>query len=114
MQLALGARVLNKPECESAARRAVEFIFSQMTDGNGRLYHRYRDGELAVKAQASDYAFLILGLLSLYQTTFDLTTAEKARALQKIMIEDFWDEKSGGFFSTPGESTDLPVRPKEL
>ena len=112
--LALGARVLNKPEYESAARRAVEFIFSQMTDGNGRLYHRYRDGELAVKAQASDYAFLILGLLSLYQTTFDLTTAEKARALQKIMIEDFWDEKSGGFFSTPGESTDLPVRPKEL
>lgn len=112
--LALGARILNKPDYESAARRAVDFILSQMTDSSGRLYHRYRDGELAVKAQASDYAFLIQGLLSLYQTTFDLTIAEKARALQEIMIEDFWDEKNGGFFSTSKESVDLPVRPKEL
>ena len=112
--LALGARILNKPEYESAARRAAEFILSQMTDGSGRLYHRYRDGELAVKAQASDYAFLILGLLSLYQTTFEVAIAEKARTLQEIMIEDFWDEKNGGFFSTSGESSDLPVRPKEL
>ena len=112
--LALGARILNKPEYEAAARRGVEFILTQMTDRNGRLYHRFRDGELAVKAQASDYAFLIQGLLSLYQTTFDLTIAEKARALQEIMIEDFWDEKNGGFFSISGESVDLPVRPKEL
>jgi len=112
--LALGARILNKPAYESAARRAAAFILSEMTDGSGRLYHRYRDGELAVKAQASDYAFLILGLLSLYQTTFEVAIAEKARTLQEIMIEDFWDETGGGFFSTSGESSDLPVRPKEL
>jgi len=112
--LAQGARILNRPEYESAARRAAEFILSEMVDKNGRLFHRYRDGELAVNAQASDYAFLILGLLSLYQTTFDLTWAEKARTLQEIMIEKFWDEKDGGFFSTAGVNTDLPVRPKDL
>jgi uncharacterized protein YyaL (SSP411 family) len=112
--LALGARILNEPEYENAARRAAEFILSKMTNKNGRLYHRFRDGELAVEAQASDYAFLILGLLGLYQTTFDLTFAEKARALQEIMIEDFWDEKNGGFYSTSSGSIDLPIRPKEL
>jgi uncharacterized protein YyaL (SSP411 family) len=112
--LALGARILNKPEYEDAARGAAGFVLSRMTDKNGRLYHRFRDDELAVHGQASDYAFLILGLLSLYQTTFDLTFAEKARELQEIMIEDFWDEKSGGFFSTPEGSAGLPVRPKEL
>ncbi len=112
--LAIGARVLNKPEYENAARKAAEFVLSNMRDKSGRLYHRFRDGELAVEAQASDYAFLIMGLLSLYQATFDLTFAEQAQALQERMIEDFWDEHNGGFFSTPKGSVDLPVRPKEL
>jgi hypothetical protein len=112
--LAQGARILNQPEYEYAARRAAEFIQSKMIDKDGRLYHRFRDGELAVEAHAADYAFLIHGLLNLYQTTFDLTFAERAQVLQEKMIEDFWDEQNGGFYSTPKGSIDLPVRPKEL
>ena len=112
--LAQGARVLNNPAYESAARKSAEFILSKMIDEDGRLYHRFRDGELAVEAHAADYAFLIQGLLNLYQTTFDLTWAEQAQVLQQKMVEDFWDEQNGGFYSTPKGSTDLPVRPKEL
>jgi len=112
--LAQGARILNKPEYESASRRAADFILSKMRDEKGCLYHRFRDGELAVEAHAGDYAFLIHGLLSLYQTSFDLTFAEEAKILQEQMIERFWDEKNGGFFSTPDGSVELPVRPKEL
>jgi len=112
--LALGARILNKSEYERAARRAADFILSKMRDENGRLYHRFRDGELAVEAHAGDYAFLIHGLLNLYQTTYDLAFAEEAKMLQDKMIESFWDEENGGFFSTPNGSVELPVRPKEL
>jgi uncharacterized protein YyaL (SSP411 family) len=112
--LALGARILNKPEYESAARRAADFVLQKMKDEKGRLYHRFRDGELAVEAHAGDYAFLIQGLLSLYQTTYDLRFAEQAQELQKEMTANFWDEENGGFFSTPGGSVELPVRPKEL
>ncbi|MGD9302448.1 MAG: thioredoxin domain-containing protein [Desulfobacterales bacterium] len=112
--LALGARILNKPEYESAARRAAEFVLQKMRDAKGRLYHRFRDGELAVPAHAGDYAFLIHGLLSLYQTTFDLTYAEQAQELQQEMTARFWDDENGGFFSTPAGSVELPVRPKEL
>ena len=112
--LALGARILNRPEYESAARQATDFILSKMSDANGRLYHRFREGELAVYGHAGDYAFLIHGLLSLYQATFDLTFAEKARILQEKMIENFWDDDNGGFFSTPKDNAELPVRPKEL
>jgi len=111
---ALGARILNRSEYERAARKATDFILSKMRGENGRLYHRFRDGELAVEAHAGDYAFLIHGLLSLYQTTFDLTFAEEAKMLQEKMIENFWDEKNDGFFSTPNGSVELPVRPKEL
>jgi uncharacterized protein YyaL (SSP411 family) len=112
--LSLGARLLNNPAYENAARKAADFMQSRMIDDDGRLYHRFRDGELAVEAHAADYAFLIHGLLSLYQTTFDLRFAEWAQALQEKMIEDFWDEQNGGFFSTSKASADLPVRPKEL
>ena len=112
--LAQGARILNKPEYEQAARKAADFILSKMIDKDGNLYHRFREGELAVAAHAADYAFLIHGLLNLYQTTFDLTFAERAQVLQEEMIADFWDEKNGGFYSTPKGSVDLPVRPKEL
>jgi hypothetical protein len=112
--LSLGARILNRPEYERAARKAADFIQLKMVDHDDRLYHRYRDGEVAVEAHAADYAFLIHGLLGLYQTTFDLTYAERAQTLQDKMIADFWDEQNGGFYSTPKGSVDLPVRPKEL
>ncbi len=112
--LALGARILNRSDYERAARKAADFILSKMRDENGRLYHRFRDGELAVEAHAGDYAFLIHGLLSLYQTTYDLAFAEEAKMLQEKMIECFWDRENGGFFSTPDGSVELPVRPKEL
>jgi uncharacterized protein YyaL (SSP411 family) len=112
--LALGARILNNPEYENAARRAADFVLSKMVDKDGRLHHRFRDGQLAVEGHAGDYAFLIHGLLSLYQTTFDLTFAEQAQVLQEKMVENFWDEEKGGFFSTPKGSAELPVRPKEL
>ena len=112
--LAFGARVLAKPQYAQAAEKAVQFILSKLKDADGRLFHRFRDGELAVRAQATDFAFLIYGLISLYQATFDLTFAEDAVKLQESMIEEFWDHGNGGFFSTAEESDDLPVRPKDL
>ncbi len=112
--LSLGARILNKPEYARAADKSARFILTKMRDNNGKLFHRFRDGELAIEAQAADYAFFINGLLNLYQATFDLTYAEEAATLQKTMLRDFWDDTKGGFFSTANQSAELPVRPKEL
>ena len=110
---AFGSRVLSNPRYAEAAENAVRFILSKMKDANGRLFHRFREGELAVQAQAADYAFFIYGLISLYQATFDLAFAETAVNLQEAMIDAFWDDENGGFFTT-GKETELPVRPKEL
>jgi uncharacterized protein YyaL (SSP411 family) len=112
--LSLGARVLGKEEYAHSAQKSAQFVLRKMRDTGGRLFHRFRDGELAIEGQASDYAFLIHGLLNLYQVTFDLTYAEEATILQEQMLNDFWDEDRGGFFSTAEASNELPVRPKEL
>ncbi|MDX1708053.1 MAG: thioredoxin domain-containing protein [Desulfobacterales bacterium] len=112
--LSQAARVLNNSEYAAAAEKSAQFILTRMRTDNGRLYHRFREDELAVEAQAADYAFLIHGLLNLYQATFNLSYAEEAVALQEKMMADFWDPDKGGFYSTANQSEALPVRPKEL
>lgn len=112
--LCRGGRTLGDPDLIPAAVKAAEFILGTMRNEDGRLYHRYRDGEVAVSGQAADYAYFVHGLLELYQATFDPAWLEKALSLQQMMLTDFWDAESGGFYSTSVSSLDLPVRPKEL
>lgn len=112
--LSRGGRVLQEGELTEAARRAADFILDRMQDDSGRLFHRYREDEVAIAGQADDYAFLIFGLLELYQATYDPRWLEESVSLQTRMITDFWDGKHGGFYSTAEGETELPVRPKEL
>jgi uncharacterized protein YyaL (SSP411 family) len=112
--LARGARVLQKPELAEAAQAAEQFINTHLRVSGGRLYHRFRDGHLAIPAHADDYAFLIFGLIELYQTVFNPVYLERAILLQDQMITYFWDTEKGGFYLTGQDQTELPVRPKEL
>ncbi|WP_373499840.1 thioredoxin domain-containing protein [Desulfococcus sp.] len=111
---AAGARILGKPEYAGAAGKAFRFIEKNLLTPDGRLLHRYRDGEAGIAAQADDYAFLVWGLLELHGATADPAHLEWAVRLQKQMVDDFWDGPKGGFFLTAATETDLPVRPKAL
>jgi uncharacterized protein YyaL (SSP411 family) len=112
--LAHGARVLGRPDYAAAAGEAARFILATLRGSDGRLFHRFRDGERAVPGQATDYAFLVYGLLHLYQSRFDVAWAEEAAALQEIMRKELWDEARGGFYLVGPENRELPVRPKDL
>jgi hypothetical protein len=112
--LAAGSRILGRADYAQAAARAARFTLTTLRAENGRLFHRFRDGERAIAGQAGDYAFLIHGLLHLYRATFDIGFAEEAAALQRIMLDDFWDADAGGFFLVDPHHLELPVRPKEL
>jgi uncharacterized protein len=112
--LAQGARVLDEPGYAAAAGRAAEFIFDNMLTSAGRLWHRYRDGEAAVPANLDDHAFLIHGMLELYETTFEVDYLQKALTLNGHMLEHFRDDKNGGFYFTADDSEGLLVRQKEI
>jgi hypothetical protein len=112
--LARGARVLDRPQYKDAGVRAAHFILEKMRGSDGRLFHRYREGDVAVGGHAEDYAYTIFGLLELYRTAFDPFYLETAVALQKQMLADFWDEANGGFYSSAASMRELPVRPKDL
>jgi len=94
--------------------RAEDFIRGALTGDDGRLLHRYRRGRAGIRAHADDYAFLVWGLIELYETTFDAVYLERAAALQDAMIEHFWDETDGGFFFTAADAEELPARQKQV
>jgi uncharacterized protein YyaL (SSP411 family) len=111
--LAMGGRILEDSKYEKAAGKAADFILTNMRDTDGGLFHRFRDGEAGIAAHLDDYAFFIWGLLELYQTGFDIRYLKAAIDLNDKMIDQFWDEESGGFFMSQ-ESDDLIVRQKEI
>ncbi len=112
--LAKGGRVLGEPAYAEAAGQAADFILENVRNDQGRLLHRYRDGEASTLANIDDYAFLIWGLLELYETNFEIQYLESALNLTDEMVTHFWDEESGGFYFTPDDGEELLVRRKEI
>jgi uncharacterized protein YyaL (SSP411 family) len=112
--LAKGARVFDEPRYSEAAGQAVDFILRTLCTSDGRLLHRYRDGEAALTAHLDDYAFLIWGLIELYEATFETRYLEKALDLNQDVIQHFWDEDGGGFYFTADDGEKLLIRNKEI
>ncbi|KAI9789293.1 MAG: hypothetical protein M1833_002435 [Piccolia ochrophora] len=96
------------------AKKALSFIRSNVySESTGRLKRVFREGPGDAPGFADDYAFLIAGLLQLYEATFDDTYLEFAERLQRTQIDLFWDPQSSGFFSTEAGATDLILRLKD-
>ena len=66
-----------------------------------------------LKAFADDYAFVIQGLLDLYEASFDVEWLKFARQLQETQDRLFFDEKNGGYFSTSGKDESVFLRMKD-
>ena len=111
--LAKAGRVLANPSYISAAERAAEFINEYLTISDGKLIHRYRDGDSNITANLDDYAFMVWALFELYESTFKTRYINQAIQLTEFSIHHFWDEENGGFFFSPDYGENLIVRTKE-
>lgn len=109
---ALAGRVFLEPRYTEAARRSVEFILQKLKTPEGRLLHRWRDGEAAVDGFLDDYVFFLLALYELYETVFDVRYLEISRELLGWLKKLFQDEKEGGFFFTAQDGEKLFTRQK--
>jgi len=98
----------------AAAEKAASFIKKELYDPQTHTLLRvYRQGPGDVQGFADDYAYLISGLLDLYEATFVESYLMWADELQKAQIRLFWDAENLGFFSTPAGQTDLIMRLKD-
>ncbi len=111
--LSKGASVLGRQDLAEAAAAAARFVLDRLRDGRGRLLHRYRDGEAAIAGMIDDYAFLIWGLLELYEADFDAVALKTALELADNTVNHFHDAKDGGFFFTAADGEEILYRQKE-
>jgi len=112
--LAKAGYVLDNRKYTAAASRAADFILKNLTTKKGRLLKRYRNGKAGLNAHLNDYAFMVWGLIELYQATFDARYLQHALELNAKMLTHFWDSQNGGLYLTADDGEKLLVRSKEI
>lgn len=112
--LARAGAALQTPAYITAAEKAAECIQKSLFDeSSGTLRRVYREGPGETQGFADDYAFLISGLIDLYEATFDSDWLKFADTLQLTQVKRFWDEEKHAFFSTPANQPDILIRSKD-
>ena len=111
--LAKTAQVLNQPEYGEAAKNAALFILQNLRSKDGKLLHRWRNGQAGLEGNAADYSFLTWGLLELYSWDFDSKWLKFALGLTDDLVKDYWDNKLGGFYLTAEKENSVLPRIKE-
>lgn len=112
--LARAGAALQTAAYMSAAEEAVECIRKNLfDDSSGTLRRVYREGPGDAPGFADDYAFLISGLIDLYEASFNSDWLHFADTLQQTQIRLFWDEAKHAFFSTPANQPDILIRSKD-
>ena len=104
--------ILDRPDYTAVAQRNADFILSNLRR-EGLLLRTYKNGKAKFNGYLEDYAFLIDGLLTLFETKGELRWFSEALSLTERMIEEFWDEDNGGFFFTGRSHENLIVRSKD-
>ncbi len=112
--LALGGRAFDDPRYVAAAARAADFVLANLRTREGRLLKRWRAGQAGLSGVLDDHAFLVWGLIELYEADGDPRWLRSALEVNSAMLAHFRDAEQGGFFLAPDDALDLIVRSKEV
>ena len=104
--------ILGRADYTEAARKNADFVLTNLRK-DGLLLRTYKDGVAKFNAYLEDYAFLIEGLVTLFETGGEFRWLKEALALTDRMIEEFLDADGGGFFFTGKSHEELIVRSKD-
>jgi uncharacterized protein YyaL (SSP411 family) len=110
--LAQAAQVLGEERFLVAARSVARYLLDHMRTEDGRLHATARHGRAHLAAYLDDHAFVVQGLLDLYETDFDRAWMDQALELTDLVTEHFEDRERGGFFTTADDHEELLTRMK--
>jgi uncharacterized protein YyaL (SSP411 family) len=109
--MAQAGRIVERKGFIEAAQKAADFILLRMRDERG-LLRTHRAGVSKLNGYLDDYAYLISGLVDLYEASFEERWLWEASSLAREMIGRYWDKANGGFFFTADDHEKLIVRKK--
>jgi uncharacterized protein YyaL (SSP411 family) len=108
------------------AERNADFLLRELRQENGRLLRTWKrrperalegpaegTGEAKHNGYLEDYAYLIEGLLEMYQTTFEPRWFVAAQELAETMLEHFADSQ-GTLYDTSDDHETIITRPRDL
>jgi uncharacterized protein len=96
------------------AERLANFLLSELSSPDGRLFRTWRDGRASIPGYLEDYADIAHGLIELHVATGELHWLEEANRLARLAVELFADEERGGFFMAAHDAEQLVARKKDL
>jgi uncharacterized protein YyaL (SSP411 family) len=109
--LARASAVLGEERYRAAAAKNAKFVREKLWE-KGALFHRWRDGERDNVELLEGYAFMLCGVIELYEATLEPEYLEFAIALAETMLAKFFDKENGGFWQSLA-ARDLILRVKE-
>ncbi len=107
--LSNAAAVFDEPRYLERALAGAEFVLSHHLDEYGKLWRSTYRGEGSVRAMAEDYAALAEAFVALYDATLDKRWLERAAALNAVLMSDYWDAESGGFFMSVADTQGVNI-----
>jgi uncharacterized protein YyaL (SSP411 family) len=112
--MARAGTVLGEAAYRAAAEKNLSFLKAKLWDAKTKtLWHRWRDGERDNVQLLEGYAFLLAGVIDLYETTLGVEHLDFALALAESMTARFYDAENGGFWQSAPGAKDLILRVKE-
>jgi uncharacterized protein YyaL (SSP411 family) len=107
--LAYGGAAFNEPDYITAAQRSADFVIKELYK-TGRLKRYYAKDKAHGNGVLDDYAYLMRGLIDLYQADFNPRWLGHAVELADQMVDLFSDKQAGGFYLTGSDTEELIVR----
>jgi uncharacterized protein len=112
--LAEAGRRLTSDRLLLGAEHLANFLLSELSSPDGRLFRTWRDGRASIPGYLEDYADVAHGLIELHVATGELRWLEEANRLARLAVELFADQERGGFFMAAHDAEQLVARKKDL
>ena len=106
--------IFGEAEFIKRAEKAWTTLENYCLKKNGKLLHRLKDSDSDIEGMANDYAYLIFGLIHLYDATFRPEYLKSAIELQEQFDKEFLDTEYGGYYFTGEKAESLMGRQKEI
>jgi uncharacterized protein len=106
------AAILDREDFLEIAKKNADFILENLQQ-DGFLLRTWKDGKAKLNAYLEDYANFADALTELFQVSGEVRYLREAKRLADLLITEFWDEESGGFYFTANNHEELLVRKKD-